>query len=415
MKKILLGLIILLIASISYSQKQYFDIGATRIKDSTGYTTFNKSVLMNQNLFVKGYITLDTLAKGKIYYSGNQMVFQNGKKGQGFGFIFNDNSAITIDRVNESSSSRLITIDSTGINLEWGTARFKIGGVPISGGGANLYGYAYKDSVNLFLQHNKFKSFTLYGAGSDSINFAIKGSDGSLMVTPVGNMVTFGTTHGTGTKSVYAGAYYIADTNLFAKTNTFTATQNFTSAFISATLKSTSSGDSAIIVKSIKGLTGGTALYLYSPGNGATSLTLYDRNISAYLLTTVDGVAVTYTSNIGMIFSGFTTGRPYIKANAPSVSNVSYGFYSDENTGLLWHAADSVSLVTGGTARETIGTNNVTYSLPVIIGGTTTYFIPPKLTTTQRDALTAVDGMTIFNTTTSKLEIRAGGIWNAAY
>lgn len=34
-----------------------------------------------------------------------------------------------------------------------------------------------------------------------------------------------------------------------------------------------------------------------------------------------------------------------------------------------------------------------------------------RLTTTQRDALTAVDGMILYNTTTSKLQGRAGGAW----
>ena len=37
----------------------------------------------------------------------------------------------------------------------------------------------------------------------------------------------------------------------------------------------------------------------------------------------------------------------------------------------------------------------------------------PVLTTTQRDALTAVEGMIIFNTTTNKLNFYTGAAWEA--
>lgn len=43
--------------------------------------------------------------------------------------------------------------------------------------------------------------------------------------------------------------------------------------------------------------------------------------------------------------------------------------------------------------------------------GTTKAFIAPRLTSTQRDALTAVNGMYLYNTTTDKLQVRAAGAW----
>jgi hypothetical protein len=47
----------------------------------------------------------------------------------------------------------------------------------------------------------------------------------------------------------------------------------------------------------------------------------------------------------------------------------------------------------------------------VSFSGVSTTFTPPKLTTTQRDALTATEGMLIYNTTTHKLNVRAAAAW----
>ena len=46
------------------------------------------------------------------------------------------------------------------------------------------------------------------------------------------------------------------------------------------------------------------------------------------------------------------------------------------------------------------------------IVSTTKGFLPPRMTSTQRDAISSPDeGLQIFNTTTSKAQVRAGGAW----
>ena len=47
----------------------------------------------------------------------------------------------------------------------------------------------------------------------------------------------------------------------------------------------------------------------------------------------------------------------------------------------------------------------------VSFSGATTTFTPPTLTTTQRDALTATEGMLIYNSTTHKLNLRTVATW----
>ena len=70
---------VLLFASQVFAQKMYLDIGNTRIKDSTGYTTMNRNVLVNGNLFARGYLQLDTSGYGKIFYTGNTLTIQQNK------------------------------------------------------------------------------------------------------------------------------------------------------------------------------------------------------------------------------------------------------------------------------------------------------------------------------------------------
>jgi hypothetical protein len=58
-----------------------------------------------------------------------------------------------------------------------------------------------------------------------------------------------------------------------------------------------------------------------------------------------------------------------------------------------------------------IGTNSVDSGATLEVDGTTGGILFPRLTTTQRDALTAVNGLVIYNSTTNKLQVYAGGAW----
>lgn len=58
-----------------------------------------------------------------------------------------------------------------------------------------------------------------------------------------------------------------------------------------------------------------------------------------------------------------------------------------------------------------IGTNSVDSGATLEVDGTTGGILFPRLTTTQRDALTTTNGLVIYNTTTSKFQGYAGGAW----
>jgi hypothetical protein len=50
-------------------------------------------------------------------------------------------------------------------------------------------------------------------------------------------------------------------------------------------------------------------------------------------------------------------------------------------------------------------------SVGIEINSTTKAFLNARMDSTERNALTAVNGMQIYNTTTDKLQVYAGGSW----
>ena len=68
-------------------------------------------------------------------------------------------------------------------------------------------------------------------------------------------------------------------------------------------------------------------------------------------------------------------------------------------------------LASGG--RVGIGTASPATSAALEIAGTTGALLVPRLTTTERNALTAVNGMIIYNTTDNQMQGRINGSWAA--
>lgn len=97
-------------------------------------------------------------------------------------------------------------------------------------------------------------------------------------------------------------------------------------------------------------------------------------------------------------------------------------FVGDGNTGFYRPALNSIGFVNGASEslRITsngsvgIGTSSVNSAAILQLNSATQGFLPPRMTTTQRDAIaTPPEGLVIYNTTTNVLNFYNGSAWGA--
>ena len=78
----------------------------------------------------------------------------------------------------------------------------------------------------------------------------------------------------------------------------------------------------------------------------------------------------------------------------------------------LFFAFALVDITFTSGAQVGIGTNSPNISAQLDVNSTTKGFLPPRMTSTQRDAITSPsDGLIIYNTTNNRLEIRSASSW----
>lgn len=88
-----------------------------------------------------------------------------------------------------------------------------------------------------------------------------------------------------------------------------------------------------------------------------------------------------------------------------TIATNNYGIYVSPN---IFNYMSS-NLLIGGTAYSDDKVSNSNVALE--IKSTTKAMLFSRMTTAERDAMTAIDGMVVYNTTRSKLQARAGGSW----
>jgi len=152
--------------------------------------------------------------------------------------------------------------------------------------------------------------------------------------------------------------------------------------------------------------------------NGQTLVNVINTNVG-----TLSTSGIRLTSDSGSVFflkcGSSYSGYKIFGSNDSGITNQTSGNISilnDHASGGINFAAggsSTVQLTLASTGNVGIGTSSPATSAKLEIAGTTGALLVPRLTTTERNALTAVNGMIIYNTTDNQMQGRINGAWVA--
>ena len=127
--------------------------------------------------------------------------------------------------------------------------------------------------------------------------------------------------------------------------------------------------------------------------------------------TTLIGQPLNTTRTVlaGSLVMGSTTATANARTHTIGSGNVAgtYSLWATNST----NSATEPGLCVGDDLKVGIRTNSIDAGAALEVDGTTGGILFPRLTTTERNALTPVNGLMIYNTTTSKFQGYAGGAW----
>ncbi|MHA8067397.1 hypothetical protein V7S76_12055, partial [Aquirufa sp. ROCK2-A2] len=265
---------------------------------------------------------------------------------------------VTYPNTHNSTSGQVLTIDNAGL-ATWAAAA---GGVPYSGAtqAVNLGGYDL--TVNGITVGR--------GGGSDTIN------------TVIGKNALVNNTTGSGNTA-----------------NGWSALSNNTDG----------NGNTAI---------GGAALYSNTTGNyniaiGAEALSL---NTTGSSNTAIGGGAL-ITNNTGEFNTAIGYGANVEYDSLTNATAIGYNAVAGASNTIQLGNADVTNVKTNGSitadGKIIAGASSAASSSAVLEANSTTQgFLPPRLTTTQRNAITTpAEGLTIWNTINKQLEVYDGSHW----
>ncbi len=138
---------------------------------------------------------------------------------------------------------------------------------------------------------------------------------------------------------------------------------------------------------------------------GVTSLVVSDA-LTAF----VPRVIVNYNAvgTDGDVLASFSS----LAFNATYKPIVARGYPGQSANLQEWqNSSGTVLALIAPTGKMAVNAATITTDASLEVGGTNGAFLLPRLTTTQRDALTGVNGMSIYNTTTDRFQGYAAGAW----
>lgn len=108
---------------------------------------------------------------------------------------------------------------------------------------------------------------------------------------------------------------------------------------------------------------------------------------------------------LDIVSTGASSGG--LRIAGPAAGSLTYSLICT-NSGA---STSTAALAVRDDSKVGIRTNSIDAGAALEVDGTTGGILFPRLTTTERDALTATNGLVIYNSTTNKLQVYAGGAW----
>ena len=186
-----------------------------------------------------------------------------------------------------------------------------------------------------------------------------------------------------------------------------------TSSNVNGGIQLASSSASATKAVSVRGIT----------PLSSTTLARIEFNVDGAGYTVASGsgthnlLKLTNTYNLTGTASGTQVGIEVAPTLTSLANGQFWGLYLNYNNskskGIYQSGASTVNIINGNTMFGS--TSDPSAVAAIEISSTTKGLLLPRMTTTQRDAITAVAGLVIYNTTTTKMECYDGATWQAAW
>lgn len=257
---------------------------------------------------------------------------------------------------------------------------------------------------------------TNFANGEDPGNKKAAYLDGDVEITgslTFGGALSIGKLNAFASQALVTGSGSPASIHTLISAPTIAANQTVTSADTMGinTASLISIGDNASVSTDFLGLVALGLPAVVSMGSGSTvdevagatfavSLDASATGGTIDLLNLCNSLAIPNGTTTVNELRGFCMTLPF-----GNISSRQFGIYINADAD-NWFK-DSIKI--GGTAGsdDTVANSSVALELK----STTRAFLPSRMTTTERDALTAINGMILYNTTTDKLQVYAAGVW----
>lgn len=246
------------------------------------------------------------------------------------------------------------------------------------------------------LVDSAFVGIAVSSGGANTIYSADDNLAGNRVVTMGANSLTFSgnQTKFKGLNSSGASFSILATDN--TNVTTFSIENNAVATF--------GSGANRIVINPVIG----NQINIFTSGLLRTDIRGGSLTLSNTTPTVVHNLNVSthsYVQNNAVNFGvGLIAPTAKLNVRGTDATSINFAFLAEDNVG-----TDLFSVRNDGNVG--IGTSSPAASAILDITSTIGAVLFPRMTTAQRDALTAVDGMVIFNTSLSKLQVRAAVTW----